>query len=282
MPFHPTCFEIFTRVSRTRTASIDVVGLIGWRKLESGYETNASFPHHQTVKECGQQEWHHRPGDEWLAANPVVVPGLAGVLRLAVKESSAFATDHAKGRPGSEDPFSRFPREIADAILELLSPVEVAALRLAGCARFLSIESWYPLLKEDMPWLWEVWDTTLPSFWATSTVSALSAETKRKEELERQWLAARSVIQQEMPELVETWAIENPRETGMSYAVCGNEGLKEAMVLPKDGTNWCRVFYEVKVNWEALKGLQNRERIWEDIEEIFRRIDDYRDEGRIA
>lgn len=294
MPFHPTCFEIFTRVSHLRTASVDVAGLMGWRRLESDYETDRSFPHHEAVKESHKQEWHHRRGDEWLAANPIVVPGLATVLRLAVSESNAFPKDDTKGMLGSEDPFSILPHEIADAILELLSPVEVAALRLAGCARYLAIESWYRQLREEMPWLWEVWDTTLPSFWATTTVSALSAEVstlsaerKRNEEVERQWLAARDVIQQEMPEIMETWEMENehPKEAD-SYAVCRNvelkDGLKNVMALPKGRTNWCRAYYEVKMNWEALRGLQNRERIWKDVEEIFRRIDVYRGEGRIG
>lgn len=145
-----------------------------------------------------------------------------------------------------------------------------------------------------MPWLWEVWDTTLPSFWAITTVSALSAEVstlsaerKRNEEVERQWLAARDVIQQEMPEIMETWEMENehPKEAD-SYAMCRNvelkDGLKNVMALPKGRTNWCRAYYEVKMNWEALRGLQNRERIWKDVEEIFRRIDVYRGEGRIG
>lgn len=281
MPFHPTCFEIFTRVSRLRTGRVDVAGLMGWRILESDYETDRSFPHREAVKESHQQEWHHRRGDQWLAANPIVVPGLGRALCLAVSENNALSKDNPKGMSGSEDPFSRFPREIADAILDLLSPVEIAALRLADCARFLAIESWYRQLREEMPWLWEVWDTTLPSFWATTTVSALSAERKRNEETERQWLAARDVIQQEMPEVMETWEMENPREAE-SYAACGNDGLKDVMVLPKDKTNWCRAYYEIRRNREALKGLQKRERIWKAVEEIFRRIDVYRGEGRIA
>lgn len=276
MPFHPTCFEIFTRACRLRAASVDVAGLMEWGDLESDFLIDLSFPHHEAVKESREQEWHHQPGYGWLAANPVLVPGLTTVLRLAVSCNKFSLNDDA------EDPFSKFPREIADAILDLVDPVDVAALRLAGLARFLAIESWYGLLREDMPWLWEVWDTALPSFWATSTVSALSAEMKHKEEAEKQEIIARKIIHQELPEIAEIWESENADGVDKSFAVCGKEGLKETMILPKDGTNWCRVYYEVKKNWNALKGLQNRERIWKDVEEILKRIDEYRSEGKIA
>lgn len=79
--------------------------------------------------------------------------------------------------------------------------------------------------------------------------------------MEKQWPAARSVLEQEMPEVVETLEMEYPQKADKSYAVCGNEGLKKLLVLPKEETNWCRVYYEIKMNGKALKGLQNRERI---------------------
>lgn len=282
IPFHPTCFEIYTRASRLRTASNDVAGLVGWRILESDYDTDRAFPRHEAVKRSREQEWLHQPGSEWLAANPVVVPGFSWILRPAVSASNGCATDAPPGRTVSEDPLSKLLREIADIIIEMLSPVDVAALRLAGCARFLAIENWYRSLGEEMPWLWEVWDTALPSLWATTTVSALSVEMERKNKTEKRRLAARDVIEQEMPELLENWDMDNAKELDESYATCGKEALKEITVLPKYKTNWCRVYYEVKTNWDALKGLQNRKRIWRDVEEILRRITEYRDEGRIA
>lgn len=282
MPFHPTCFEIFTRACRLRADSVDIIDLMGWRDLESSWETDRSFPHHEAVNQSSEQEWQHRRGDEWLAANPVLVPGLTALLRLAVSRNKLSCTDDAHERPSSEDPFSKLPREIADAVLELVNPVDVAALRLAGLARFLVIENWYSQLREEMPWLWEVWDTTLPSFWATTTVSALAAEIKYKEEAEEQRVAAKAIIHQELPEIAAIWDAENADEVDKSYAVCGKKGLEETIILPKDRTNWCRVYYEVKANWKTLKGLQNRERIWKDVEEILRRIDGYRSEGRIA
>ena len=210
------------------------------------------------------------------------MPGLATILRLAVSGNNASSKEEVNGRPDSEDPFSKLPHEIAGAILELVSPVDVAALRLARLARFLAIESWYQQLTEEMPWLWEVWDTVLPTFWATATVSALSTEKKKKEEAERERVVGREIIQQELPEIAKIGDVDHAQGLDMSYAACGNYGMKETMVLRKNDTNWCRLYYEIMKNWKTLKGLHNRERIWKDIEEIFRRIDKLRSEGSIA
>ena len=90
--------------------------------------------------------------------------GLAPLLRLAVSGNNTSPKDDPHGRSGSKDPYSALPHKITDAIIELLSPIEIAALRLAGCARFLAIEGWNQLLREEVPWLWEVWDATLLFF----------------------------------------------------------------------------------------------------------------------
>lgn len=107
MPFHPTCFEIFTRVSRLRNNRIDIHGLTEWRRLESNYEVDRDFPRHEAVKWLDWDEWWcHKPGDEWLAANPVLVPWLPSLLRSAV---------HGDGKPLEEahtslnDPLKRLP-----------------------------------------------------------------------------------------------------------------------------------------------------------------------------
>ncbi len=46
--------------------------------------------------------------------------------------------------------------------------------------------------------------------------------------------------------------------------------------------NWYDCYCRVKSNWKDLKGLQNRRRIWRDVEEIVRRIENYRNEGKIG
>jgi PleD family two-component response regulator len=45
--------------------------------------------------------------------------------------------------------------------------------------------------------------------------------------------------------------------------------------LSRASTNWHMVYTQVKGNWDRLKGLHNRQRIWEDVKEIIRRIRKY-------
>ncbi len=47
------------------------------------------------------------------------------------------------------------------------------------------------------------------------------------------------------------------------------------MQLPKRTTNWHGVYTQIEKNWSSLRSLQNRQRIWKDIEEIIKRIEKY-------
>ena len=46
--------------------------------------------------------------------------------------------------------------------------------------------------------------------------------------------------------------------------------------------NWYELYCTLKSSLKYLKGLENRRRIWRDLEEIVRRIEEYRAEGKIA
>lgn len=73
LPFHPTCFEIFKRVSQLRLGKIDISGLCHWRShilAFNPYEIN-TFPRTIQVRLLRRQEWDHEPGSEYLVANPV-------------------------------------------------------------------------------------------------------------------------------------------------------------------------------------------------------------------
>lgn len=56
----------------------------------------------------------------------------------------------------------------------------------------------------------------------------------------------------------------------------------EAKDFPIAETNWYRLYCEVKTCSSTLKGLRNRKRIWRDVEEFVRRIDQYRADGKIG
>lgn len=298
MPFHPTCFETFIRASRKRVGNIDINGLMGWRNLESSFQSNCEFPRHPAVSDGGQQEWNHEPGNEWLAANPVFIPGLEDLLWSAAREPiidddqiEPMSKDGIASQQSLKDPFAILPRELADAILSFLEPVDIASLRLAPCARYLPISDWKTRLEKDMPWLWEVWDDVEPNLWARVTHAEVQAAIKAKEqaydEFQYQGWLYTTAIQEEMPEIWEAWIHDNswlnqaPSSDWRSYlALMSN--ITPSKPLPQIGTNWCRIYYEVSKHGEGLKGLRNRQRIWTDVEEILERISKYRYAGMIG
>ena len=254
LPFHPTCFEIFKRVSTQRLGLIDVHGLWSWRdvsypwhillvitdsfQLEGSYEYFfEQFPRALEVKNGNQQTWHHEPGNEYLAANPVDIPGLPMLLRKSEKEfvyegnkkvpydtnSGVFTFTYKTGRdtfksmhktppPGNtSDVFSRLPNELRYMVIAQLSARDIANLRSVTPAyRQLSMSVFRHLILHEMPWLWE------------------------------------------------------------------------ARYLPVGSTDWYFLYTKMKFAWQNLKGVQNRKRMWKDVNEIVTRIEKYRIEGSIS
>ena len=293
MPFHPTCFEIFTRASRKAFGYVDINGLMKWRNLESDYETDSAFPRHAAVQKGSEQSWHHEQGDEWLSANPVLIPGLEDLLLSSIQDVAVQADHASAGRnihnvsaQFSEDPFEKLPREIADSILHFLDPLDVASLRLASLAQYLPISDWEAKLEDEMPWLWEIRDNEALSIWVEVShheiISAVRKMEQAFEDFQSQQLLYTAVIHEEMPEIWDAWLQDNPwlNEKPSSdwrmYLSPDSFALKSHRSLHQKDINWCRVYYEIKKRWNEFKGLQNRQRIWVDIEEILNRITKYR------
>lgn len=280
MPFHPTCFEIFTRASRLRSHHINIHGLAGWRRLESSYHAEKDFPRYSAVKYCMDQWWIHEPGSEWLAANPVHVPLLPTLLNSA---TDRYRTYLEEARLSFNDPFKKLPLEITYAILDLLSPTDIASLRLAWCATHLPISHWRQLLLEEMPWLGEIWDDVPPSTWATFSVSALAAKQEEYEDMEALLKERHAIIKKEMPEILDLWSRDHVYTVERIYTrkFDWSEIGRPKTPFPRP-TNWCRLYYLIRTRWDDLKGLQNRQRIWTDMQEILNRIARYREEGSIV
>lgn len=163
---------------------VDVHGLWMWRQLEGQYEDLfEKFPRHPAVKIGNEQWWNHEPGDEFLAANPVDIPGLAvlldglrrttqsvegmrpwnvndGVfLRNYKGPEDAYATLHCTFPPcppSPSDPFTKLPTELAYMVANYLSSKDIAHLRLVT-KTFLQLPNimFRGFLLQDMPWLWE-------------------------------------------------------------------------------------------------------------------------------
>ena len=129
------------------------------------------MPRDRAVIRARTQWWSHEPGFEYLAANPVNVPGLPALLKasqskfggssdeMSGPEAECSQTDETSKclRADSADPFRSAPTEVTSMVLDYLSSKDIASLRLATRVfRHIPQLHFRRLLLEDMPWMWEV------------------------------------------------------------------------------------------------------------------------------
>lgn len=192
----------------------------------------------------------------------------------------------------NRDPFLTLPTELTDAVLELLDAVDVASLRLAGCIQYLPLSHWRDVFRKEMPWLWEIYDDVEPSFWATTSLGAIQAEKLQRDEvgkkLFKRQLFHQTVIDKEFPGIWEEyvkdkpWLVQDPTEVyDEPYAIPELSRYKAPKIPEEKEINWCKAFREISLHGLEIKGLRNRKRIWEDVEEILRRIERFRKEGHM-
>lgn len=289
MPFHPTCFDIYKLLSKARFGRVEINSLMEWLKIFKQPPGYGRFARDPAVERGEDQWWNHNQGDEFLAANPIFVPALEPILRSAVHEETtfspqngAFVVPEVAAYIVSSDPFMGLPREITDSIVEHLDSRDISHLRLSSRAfRQLRISLWYNLLRKEMPWLWEVWSDEKPSYWASASLTDIIGETYMKPKFEAELRSYRAVIKAEMPEIFEDWCAAEPAFN--DWAVTSQD-LHAALMpfkVPRSQTNWYHLYRDITVHWKDLKGLQNRQRIWKDIEEITSHLEYFRAEGKI-
>ncbi|KUJ17088.1 uncharacterized protein LY89DRAFT_669511 [Mollisia scopiformis] len=222
LPMHPSCFEIWKRISIEKTGKVDLHDIWAWRQLEGSYEAFFErFPRHPAVRQGKDQWWEHKPGAEWLAANPIDIPGLNLLINSCYREKynvnrsvhpvwrRPFPTTYSSSTTPN-DPFWKLPQELRFAILEPLSGRDIANLRLVTPAyRDLPVILFRAVILSDFPWLWEI------------------------------------------------------RE------------------LEVGTTMWYTLYMSIKFGFGQLMGVRNRRRVWQDVEEIWRRVERYKREGRL-
>ncbi|KAI6844494.1 hypothetical protein KC340_g6380 [Hortaea werneckii] len=164
LPMHPRCFELFHRVSLRCFGKVDIEGL--WRlREERGSHVNrfAGMPRNQDVELVSEQCYSASPGTEYLAADPVDVPGLSTLIqsclvkREDVCESVFDPSGPSRPKATHSDPFSRLSPELQHILLGRLSRQDVANIRLVSPAFKQLPQSYFRhLVETEMPWLWEV------------------------------------------------------------------------------------------------------------------------------
>ncbi|KAL2005539.1 hypothetical protein VTN00DRAFT_2750 [Thermoascus crustaceus] len=175
MPFHPACFEIFKRVCLRKLGFVDIDGLWRVRDLRGlfEYSMGCGFPP-LSVRQYAfdDEKWHHKPGTEYLAANPVDIPGFQELLNhLSDSEDTSKEPNHQAPSPGAPshsqshsalttsgtDIFSTLPPELLTEILWSLSARDIANLRLASRSfRTLPPILFKHLIRTEMPYFWEI------------------------------------------------------------------------------------------------------------------------------
>lgn len=158
-------------------------------------------------------------------------------------------------RDTSRDIFSRLAPHVHTEVLRYLGSTDIASLRLASRTfSQLPIALWRRLLAEEMPWLWELWTTDLPYFWATVTARDIIAHK----------------IESEVPNPDGSFDIVDH-----TIDVAKRQAEWALPKPPLHGTNWYMLYTDIKRHWGEIKGLRNRKRIWNHLEKMMVDMDRY-------
>jgi hypothetical protein len=151
-------------MSIQRFGVVDIDGL--WLIREENHDDSelryAGFDERKDVLNVIEEYYHHIPGTEYLAANPVVVPALTKLIESRPKATSdvVFNQLHISAS-GTQDLFQTLSAELRIMLLEMLGSRDVANLRL--CSRSFSQlpQTFFRhLIAREMPWVWELHDTS--------------------------------------------------------------------------------------------------------------------------
>lgn len=272
MPFHPWCFDIFSRQSKAKFDKVNVSGLMKWRNSAFGYDDFRSFLRDGDVFEAQEQFWCHHPGKEYLAANPLYVPRLSAFLMEFDEEKTDKGTGGVESVQGIKytpvspqssgvDILASLPQDIRLLLVEYLGPDDITSLRIASKA-FTELPNgiWYKLVREEMPWLWEAWNDSesshMPSPWTTVTANEVKVLYNGRKHYSK-ILGSEYTPAQEIVDLLLPLPTVVPNQVKLS----------------REKTDWHRLYTQIKHNWPELKGLRNRKRIWEDVADIIQRIE---------
>jgi hypothetical protein len=180
-----------------------------------------------------------------------------------MEESEFSNKNHTSLQIGHDDVFASLPPEIRLLLVSLLDASDLTNLRIAS-RTFTKLPNsvWRRLVQEEMPWLWESWsdgeEDHVPSFWTTVTANDL--------------LFFKEVRERYSAQLSD---VSTPTSEAVNSLLPFPKEVPSQLRLPRGNTNWHGVYTHIKQNWSSLRGLRNRQRIWEDVGEIIKRIEKY-------
>jgi len=262
IPVHDACWKIFEKVSIRKSGRVDLEGFaaLWWREpcRASGIQ---GLKHDSVIRELREKWWIHRRGTEYLAANPVDIPGFKLMMQEAYtevpkgdgvflvkdscKRSSSLEAPYC-GYEDEVDPFMTLPSELKSKVLVQLSSKDVSSLRLASRAfKQLPKRFFRQLILDETPWFWEV--------------------DQVKSEIEEYYQAT---FQENYGNDLEMFS-EGIPPAWLSFV---NERMQRK---PMD-TNWHQVYKQLKTMERGTLGLRNRVRIWKIAEDVISKIKEMR------
>lgn len=277
------------RASRARLGRVDVEGLVQIRNRSFiNYRMPNPFEgRHLDVLEAREQVWECNPGTEYLVANPVFIPRFRELCEAAISSEEGFDPHQSPFPPRqrtkeplvASDPFLRLPSEILHSIVLYADPKEIAALRLSSHAfEQLPISIWYHLFLRKFPSVYEAWcDEVKPNHWTLLDPRDLMRRKGEQEKYEMDRWGMTGLLGDHDPESSTEWEDGDPKVPPSHDSDEFRERLKlqketklkaGPVKLPRWKTNWYQLYRDIAANWDKLKGLKNRERIWEDVERI--------------
>jgi len=276
IPIHSTCYSIFSHISRQHLGHVDIDGLADlWHRKACGGCGFQGLHHDPVIRDLKEKFWVHRPGTEYLAANPVDIASfkmtMMGVYSEKPRGDGVFATRDSVGaglgavsmsrsktnemgkrvfrrHRNPTDPFSFLPPELKNKILARLSPSEINALRLSSRSfRQLPKQIFKSFIMEEMPWFWEIDEI--------------------RGAVERDYAES---FMEEFGGLEDLEMLEGvvPRE----WLRFVRERL-EGRVLD---VNWLEVYKQLRVMERGCLGVRNRKRVWEVVEKVVGMIEGVR------
>ena len=249
------------------------------------------------VQEATEQVWQHYVGDEYLAANPIFIPKFRTICEAAVSNPDDFSIQQsafpARGRDSEvmadgSDPFLKLPAELIQDLVSYLSNTDLANIRLSSFAfKHLPISIWYDRFLKDFPSVFEAWcDQPHPYIWARPIASEMLNIDEELSKYFDMMLEKSRALQDNDDELYEVWRQNQPQFPPWFEEFGYNAMWKKAeaetlrlgpILLPREKTNWYRLYTDIVVNWRDLRGLWNRKRIWADVCDIVHKIKSERD-----
>ncbi|KAK5739442.1 hypothetical protein LTR17_005347 [Elasticomyces elasticus] len=278
IPVHEACFQMFERVSREKLGKVDLDGLWRLRDIEGDWPEGFKDPLKRSdIGIVSEQYYDCVQGTEYLVSHPLRVLGLDQLINSCALDGEASCEvvfNVGQAVESHYDPFAALSPELCELLLGHLERRDVANLRLASrCFRQLPQLYFRRLVETEMPWIWEV--ATLKgrkvdwhNLWCRLSAADGGAGMDAKE---RHWL-------QQLPQDKNEILRQQLRKEGLTGMEMSKEWAKRSLNLKQEVDDDIKAANDAG-KWPAdtrnaaeIRGLRNRRRIWEDLEEIVKRI----------